>query len=255
MLPVFLVFLAFAICIGGGCILRLRKTHPTEIYVVWYAFSFFFVAFFFLGAYARIKHITVEDIFRKFPCGDWAYNSLTDWSAEFLLILIFLGLVALPQWLAYFLSGLSGSATRPKFVWQAHDVAIWSLIKTVASLSGIALAGFFWTKFDLPTLFHATGFLSASFVLLACRCFVFSDLSRKATPEERAAERRLITYLITFRWVRDFMFSMSRLFWPPTRPAFRAIREFFTRFKSPTTPADQARWTSALSRSGYHISD
>ena len=95
------------------------------------------------------------------------------------------GCVVLPQWLTYFLSGLSGDATLPRYVSQATDVAMWSLIKTVASLSGIALAGFLWAqgKFDLRRLIEAETFLLVSFALLAYR-YVFL---RKAKDEFASA--------------------------------------------------------------------
>src|SRR4051812_39494226 len=117
-------------------IFLLREKHPVEVYVVWYAFALFFVGFSFLGAYAWKNNIAVRNIFGQY---EWVFDWLTDWNAEFWMVLVFLGLVVLPQWLTYFLSGLSGDATLPRYVSQATDVAMWSLIKTVASLSGIAL--------------------------------------------------------------------------------------------------------------------
>ena len=132
-------------------IFLLRENHSTEVYVVWYFFALFFVVFSFLSAYAWKNNKTVNDIFGQFAWGEWVYNELTDWNAEVWLVLVFLGLVLLPQWLAYLLSGLSRSASPPLFVLQATDMATWSLIKTLASLSGIKLAGFLWAqgKLDL----------------------------------------------------------------------------------------------------------
>jgi len=152
-------------------IFLLREKCAVEVYVVWYAFALFFVGFSFLGAYAWKNNIAVRCIFGQYA---WVFDWLTDWNAEFWMVLVFLGLVVLPQWLTYFLSGLSGDATPPWLVSQAHDVAMWSLIKTVASLSGIALAGFLWAqgKFDLSRLIEAETFLLVSFALLAYR-YVF----------------------------------------------------------------------------------
>jgi hypothetical protein len=146
----------------------LREEHATKIYVVWYCFSLSFVAFSFLGIHARIENIAVEDIFGQFS---WVYVWLTGFRAEVVTVAVFLGLVVLPQWLAYFFSGISGCATRPMFVSQATDVAMWSLIKTVAAISGITLAGFVWAKgkFDPSQLIQALAFLFLSFLLLSIR--------------------------------------------------------------------------------------
>jgi hypothetical protein len=68
------------------------------------------------------------------------YNYLTNVSDEFQLVAAVVYLAIGPQLLAYFLSGLSGSATPPMFVRQIGTIAIWSLIKFMAALGGILLA-------------------------------------------------------------------------------------------------------------------
>jgi hypothetical protein len=191
--PIALATIIFVIpLVISLCIFRLRKDHPTEIYIVWYFFALLFVAFSFLHAYAWIKETTVDGIFGQFAWGKWVYHSLTDWKAEVLLVLVFLGLVALPQLSAYILSGLSGSASRPMLVLQATDMAIWSLIKTLASLSGITLAGFLWaqdlsrliTAENLSRLIGAEIFLFVSFALL-----VYRHWSKSAVEKLRSSIR------------------------------------------------------------------
>jgi hypothetical protein len=55
-------------------IFLLRKDRPTEVYVVWYAFALFFVAFSFLSAYAWLNNKTVKDVFGQFA---WASGYMT----------------------------------------------------------------------------------------------------------------------------------------------------------------------------------
>jgi len=59
---------------------------------------------------------------------------------EFVLVATVVYLTIGPQFLAYLLSGLSGSAATPIFVRQISTIAVWSIIKFLAGLSGILLA-------------------------------------------------------------------------------------------------------------------
>ena len=160
----------------GVATVFLREEHATKIYVVWYCFSLSFVAFSVLGINARIKDVAIEDIFGQFAS---VYEWLTGFGAEVVTVAVFLALVVLPQWLAYVFSGLSGCATRPMFISQATDVAMWSLIKTVAAISGITLAGFVWAKgWDPSQLIQALAFLFLSFLLLSIRHFTSKEKVR-----------------------------------------------------------------------------
>jgi hypothetical protein len=207
-------------------IFLLRKDHPTEVYVVWYAFSLFFVVFSFLSAYAWKNNKTVNDIFGQFAWGEWVYNWLTDWNADVWLVLVFLGLVVLPQLSAYLLSGISGSASPPMLILQAKDMALWSLIKTLASLSGITLAGFLWTqgKFDLSRLIEAERFLLVSFALLFYRYVLFRGAVEKLRRWIRRSALELAVHALPFlsplltlhsianrkeRWYMRTMFKMQ----------------------------------------------
>lgn len=243
--PIPFVVIFVILFLIGRCIFHLRKAHPTEIYVVWYAFSLFFVAFSFLGAYAWKNNTAVKDVFGQFA---WVYDWATDIRAEVVMVVVFVGLVVLPQWVTYVLSGLSGSATLPKFVSQATDVAMWSLIKTVASLSGIALAGFFWAsgRFELSRLVEAEFFLLVSFALLAYRYVYFwkaiDDLSRSLTIRFAsfgemfrhlafAKAKDDLSRLRTFcRKVRDYRYSRPKL------SSFRNVHDYFTKYSATASP-------------------
>lgn len=68
------------------------------------------------------------------------YYYFTNLNNELLLVAAFVYIGIGPQFLTYFLSGLSGSASPPKFVRQISMIATWSLVKFMAALSGILLA-------------------------------------------------------------------------------------------------------------------
>lgn len=121
---------------------KLRRTHAHHIYVIWLFFSFFFVLFVFLFVAAAHNNVQLEGVFGEEAKKVFivALNWLRDGEGEIKLVLVMLGLVVLPQWLTYVLSGLSGSASPPVFVSQVTELAIWSLVKFSAALAGIVLA-------------------------------------------------------------------------------------------------------------------
>jgi hypothetical protein len=129
----------------------LRKNHAQHIYLVWYLFSFSFVVLCSLITYSNV----MEPNPISHSCNSFglAYSELpaiklvesisayvTDLRGELLIISIVVGLVAVPQLLAYILSGISGSATTPIFVSKITQFAIWSLIKFLAVFSGLLMA-------------------------------------------------------------------------------------------------------------------
>ncbi len=153
----------------------LSHRHSREIYIIWYIFSFFF--WIFVGLYAFVAR--VEEEFTEYVVGQPVadafiiiYNYLTDVQGEVRLIGAVVVLAVLPQLSAYVLSGLSGSATPPMFVRQISRIAIWSLIKFVATLSGILLAYppvqfFLGYKVDTSKVFQGIFLISVAFILAA----------------------------------------------------------------------------------------
>jgi hypothetical protein len=145
--------IGFLAVVLGASLLRLRKNHAAEIYVIWYINSFCFVVFFVLGLIAwngpplqacgTLEHV----------CKD-IYDFLTNAKSEFLLVGTLTALAILPQMLAYLLSGLSGTATVPKFVRQVHNVAVWSLIKFEAGFGGVITGEFFATLLKASIFQH-----------------------------------------------------------------------------------------------------
>jgi hypothetical protein len=122
-------------------IYALRRNHSGEVYVIWYAFSFFFVLFVGLTLIAIANNASVFDICgtHKDTC-QTAYDHMTDPKAEavFLAALVFLAIV--PQLLTYLISGLFGTASTPRYVKHVQAVVVWSAIKFLSSLGGIIVS-------------------------------------------------------------------------------------------------------------------
>jgi hypothetical protein len=135
---------ALVILIGliAAAIFGLRRKHSREIYLIWYVFSFSFLLFGSLQYVATTKKLQLAQVFGPTAQGwfEIIYRTLTEPDDEFIFVIAMLGLGIGPQLLTYFLSGLSGSASAPKFVWQVEQFAIWSLIKFFAALAGISLS-------------------------------------------------------------------------------------------------------------------
>jgi hypothetical protein len=122
-------------------IASMAEKHSGEIYLIWYIASFFFVLFCVLQVIALNRGVQLTEV-----CGSHQddckaiYDYLTDPGGEAAFIFISFILAIVPQWLTYFLSGLSGSASPPRFMSQFGRLAIWSLVKFAAALSGILAA-------------------------------------------------------------------------------------------------------------------
>jgi hypothetical protein len=139
-----LEFVGLAIVFGFlvGSIAELNRQHSREIYAIWYVFSFFFLLFFALYFFTEREGKEITDVLGPSSAETLkaVYNYLTNIQDELLLVAAVLYLAIAPQLLTYVLSGLSGSANAPVFVRQIGTIALWSLIKFLAGLSGILLA-------------------------------------------------------------------------------------------------------------------
>jgi hypothetical protein len=118
----------------------LKDKHAREIYVIWYINSFFFIFFFGMGVVAEKKNIRLLEV-----CGSYEetcetiYDYLTNSDDEIALVLIFTAPAIGPQLLTYVLSGLSGSASAPKFVGAS---------RAASSLELRQVRGRFWRHYN-----------------------------------------------------------------------------------------------------------
>lgn len=132
-----------------------RKGCTTEINVIWYAFSLVFVVWWCLSTAMALNGIEPEDLPLQPPIS-WLYfysqaeKYLSDLNAELSLVASIIIIAIAPQLLTYVLSGLSGCASTPRFVWQFEKIAIWSLVKFLAAFGGLQTAQMLGkSRFDL----------------------------------------------------------------------------------------------------------
>jgi|SRR5215471_418042 len=204
-------------------ILLLRKAGGTaEINVIWYAFSLVFVIWWCVNAAITLS---ILDLSSGIPAttepgqsppsaptrmlkpepgtGLYYYimfrGYLTDFKVESVWVAAIVIIFIAPQLLSYFLSGLSGCASTPKYVWPFEKVAIWSSIKFLAALGGLFAAeavelscvfygdcnieGFFT---GMVSLLQGLTFVAVAFILAVLQVYflVFAEKLRQAREQE-----------------------------------------------------------------------
>ncbi|WP_369723316.1 hypothetical protein AB8Z38_04595 [Bradyrhizobium sp. LLZ17] len=133
------LFLAILICLAVLLLMTyaaytLSLGHSGELYVIFYIFSLFAFVSLPLHAAALASGQEIEDFLGPLK---FAYSVLTNTEDEIYFVLGILYLGIGPQILTYVLSGFFGSAALPMFVRQIQTIAILSLVKFMAGLSGI----------------------------------------------------------------------------------------------------------------------
>jgi hypothetical protein len=144
--------------------------HDREIYLIWYIESFFFLLFYGIGVFAEDPDAHPAKLCAPFAetCKS-IYKYLTTVDDEVGLILIVAALAIGPQVLTYFLSGMSGSASAPRFVSQITKIANWSFIKFMAGFGGILMAA----PFAKLTIGKPITFSDFFLAIRVC-CFAFT---------------------------------------------------------------------------------
>ena len=135
-----LVMFTLIFMVGSIAFLSFRG-RATDIYVIWYINTFFFLLFYGLGVATKLQGVSLLDV-----CGSYkdacslVYDMLTNSEHEFLLFYVLIALALAPQILTYLLSGLSGCASAPYYVLEITSVGLWSIIEFTAALGGILVA-------------------------------------------------------------------------------------------------------------------
>lgn len=155
------------------------------IYAIWYVYSFFFILFFGLGISAHQHGVAIPKL-----CGTHAdtcesiYNQLTRLEDELLYIFVFVALTVGPQLMTYILSGLSGSASSPRFVSVVQKAGTWSLIKFTAGLAGLLTAAPLASWLTGHTYFDVTDFIPPLVYLFAAFGFAWLQFNVFEAPLE-----------------------------------------------------------------------
>jgi hypothetical protein len=198
------VWVVVALALLVPSIWSLRKTHAQEIYIVWYVFSFFFVLFLPLHVAALADPPILGETAEQLAIG--AFRFLSDVRSEEILVAAIIWLAVAPQLVTYFLSGLSGSASAPRFVSQVVNFTFWMLVKFMAGLAGILSAFLLaeWSRGIQSSWLAISNSLlplATAFLLLSVR-----EIFKRAMDAPHKG-----SVLYRFRRVHEFFTRYSRL--------------------------------------------
>ncbi len=143
-----LIFAALFLAVAGiGSITwtgsSLRTKHGRDIRIIWYFFSLAAVVTYFIAMWGMSKGaLTAQGRFVG-DIGD-AISQLMqiifDLETDVIVMSTLIGVVILPQFLMYILSGIFGNATKPYLLDSSLRFFLWSLVKSFAVASGTAFA-------------------------------------------------------------------------------------------------------------------
>jgi len=137
MITTLLLVLIFIVPISG-----LRRRHSAEIYLIWYSFSLSALIFGYLHYLSLTSGVELAAVFGpdRVSAFNKGYEILTSLEDELYLVIACLALAIVPQMLAYAFSMWSGSATSPRFVRTAGNLAVISVVKFLAVWSAVIIA-------------------------------------------------------------------------------------------------------------------
>jgi len=192
-------------------IYQLQARHAAAVHVVWYLFSLSTcaaaIAFYWVHSAGAIDA-------KGQPAGDMGRTFLRfltftlDLNTDLVGLTALVGLIVLPQFISYVLSGVFGCASRPRLVTYSVHFFSWGLAKSLAIASGVllvlSLTGYLngWDGFSAKS---SATYVIFSEMLLA---FAFVALMGKTTLDEIplfAKSRRLRRVRHAFVAVDKFM--------------------------------------------------
>ena len=163
----------------------LRKNHAREIYLIWYYNSFCFLIFCGMEVWAKLNGRDLFDVCNPYQdsCRR-LHEMLTNTKHELAFLGIAVGIAIGPQLLTYFLAGLSGAASAPRYVRQIQTVTVWSLVKFLAGLGGIIAAEPLATMivrrpvsaYDLAFIMGGLAITTVAFTLAALYVFATENI-------------------------------------------------------------------------------
>lgn len=171
-----ILFTMLVACIGGLTHL-LSKRNGGDIRVVWYFFSLTALISFGLAQIAiSIEAIKDGDFVGKYgELLSTLISVMLDFEKDFWIVTGIAGIITVPQFTSYILSGLSGNAKSPILMHESLTFVVWGIIKSLVvcaailiSLGIMVLLGYFKGSGDLPKYLSGTGLYS----LLLAYCII-----------------------------------------------------------------------------------
>jgi hypothetical protein len=134
----------------AACTFLIREEHAGHVYTLWYLFWLTSCCASLIFFYLESLDVLNFDQFYmlRLPEGApfwqralrWYFGVSTDISGEITLLLLLVGVIAVPQALSFLVSGLFGCGTRPVLIGKIVRFALLCLVKFFCVFSGIAFA-------------------------------------------------------------------------------------------------------------------
>ena len=153
----------------------LRKRHASTVYGMWYAFCLVLVSSSVISYFAiTTKAIPLQGEIES-DAGHfviWLMNAIIDLDHAIIFTFVGLGLVVIPQALAYAISGCFGCAAKTEFVKFSLEVAFWFVVKSLLSASAVVFVVAFTFWINKVKDFTVEDF--CDFIVVACYCMLAS---------------------------------------------------------------------------------
>lgn len=186
----------------------LSRSHSSDVRIVWYLFSLSLVVS--LGVSIWALNYGALDSAGKYQGNAGMIlkklvDLVMDIEADFIVFGGIVAIVVLPQFLAYILSGLSGSATSPRFVKGSTIFFVWSIVKSLAVAAGVVVAfdlvaiWMSWAdlKFAVSCPFFATIIIAFAFLLLA----IYRDTPTVVSDIRRVSPKLVKSLEVCHQWM------------------------------------------------------
>jgi len=192
------------------CGLKLVENHDSDIRVICYFFSLSLV----ISILVIFWAVNVDAIK---PNGDFngeigsylneLLKFMLDLKTDVVIITALFIIILVPQIISYFLSGLFGCATKPRFVSASFDLLIWGIVKPLITGAGIFFAliistlifSWDWKSGGIwPISFTAISLLGCSFLVL----WMYRDAQTPIQISDNKKEKRILKRLQSInRWL------------------------------------------------------
>lgn len=187
--------------------LRLANDHGSDIYIVTYLFSLALTSTFLLLYWARNtgaidaagnSHDTAGAIING------VFTVVLEVKSEMMVLLTFLALVVLPQFLSYLIGGLLGCAVAPVFVGPVFRFVFWTTVKSFVFAAGVTLviAAYAWAEGweGMSAIKAAQAALGASAALVLAVMLLYLYRLPRATSNKPSAValRRILRSINTW---------------------------------------------------------
>lgn len=147
-------YLAIAVLAVGMSHLSslVAKRSPSHVRVIWYLFSLSLVVTTGVGFHARHAGAINDQGMFVGDYGQWLAQFLKimlDLDADLMYVSAILGVVVIPQFISYVISGFFGCASVPLYAGSSMTFFVWSAIKSFAVGSGILFSIFLMGRLQL----------------------------------------------------------------------------------------------------------